>query len=37
MTTEEIDYLRVFRTQPSASALLTPSFDVLDVNEKFLR
>jgi hypothetical protein len=36
MTTEEIDYLRVFRTQPNASALLTPSFDVLDVNEKFL-
>jgi hypothetical protein len=36
MTTEEIDYQRVFRTQPSAAALLTPSFAVLDVNEKFL-
>jgi PAS domain-containing protein len=36
MTTEEIDYLRVFRTQPSAMALLTPDFVVIDVNEKFL-
>lgn len=36
MTTEEIDYQRVFWTQPSATALLTPSFVVLDVNEKFL-
>jgi PAS domain-containing protein len=36
MTTEEIDYQRVFRTQPSATALLTPSLAVLDVNEKFL-
>jgi hypothetical protein len=36
MTTEEIDYQRVFRTQPSATALLTPSFVVLDANEKFV-
>jgi PAS domain-containing protein len=36
MTTEDIDYQRVFRTQPSAMALLTPSFVILDVNEKFL-
>jgi len=36
MTTQEIDYQRIFRTQPTATAHLTPSFDVLDVNEKFL-
>jgi PAS domain-containing protein len=36
MTIEEIDYQRIFRTQPTATALLTPSFDVLDANEKFL-
>ena len=36
MTTEEIDYQRVFRTQPSATALLSPSFVMLDVNENFV-
>jgi PAS domain-containing protein len=36
MTTEEIDYQRVFQTQPSATALLTPSLVVLDVNERFV-
>jgi PAS domain-containing protein len=36
MTSEEIDYQRVFRTQPSAMVLMTPSFVILDVNEKFL-
>ncbi len=36
MTTEDIDYQRVFRTQPSATALLSPSFVMLDVNENFV-
>ena len=37
MLAQEIDFYQVFKIHPTAMALLTPDFEIIDVNDEMLR